>query len=116
MPLTFSDGLGGLATGLSIAVGAGLVARMVYIARLFSGRPLAGQAARALAPSVPAVGLVVLARLLESGERGAGLAAAELVAYLLVTAIATWLVERELIREAVGYLRRGGTTAAAAPA
>jgi len=116
VPLTFSDGLGGLATGLSIAVGAGLVARMVYIARLFPGRPLAGQAARALAPSVPAVGLVVLARLLESGERGAGLAAAELVAYLLVTAIATWLVERELIREAVGYLRRGGTTAAAAPA
>jgi len=116
VPLTYADGLGGLATGLSIAVGAGFVARAGYIARLFPGRPLARQAARALAPSVPAVGIVVLARLLESGERSPGIAAAELVAYLLVTAIATWLVERELIREAVGYMRRGGTTAAAAPA
>jgi len=117
VPLTFSHGLGGLAIGLSIAVGAGLVARIVYIVRLFPGYSLAGQAVRALTPSVPAVGIVLLARVLESGERSAGVAAAELVGYLLATAIATWLVERELIREAIGYLRRGGgPTAAAAPA
>lgn len=117
VPLTYAHGLGGLATGLTIAVGAGFIARVIYIARLFPGRPLASQAARALAPSVPAVGIVLLARLLESGERTAGLAAAELVAYLLVTAIATWLFERDLIREALGYLRAGGgATAAAAPA
>ena len=117
LPLTFYDGLGGLATGIGIAVAGGFAARVAYIVKLFPGRPLAAQAARALAPSVPAVGIVLLVRVLESGERTAGMAAAELVAYLLLTAIATWLIERELIREAIGYLRRGGgTTAAAAPA
>jgi len=116
VPLTFSDGLSGLATGLSIAVAGGLVARVGYIVRLFPGRPLAGQAARSLAPSVPAIGIVVLARLLETGERTPAMATAELAAYLLVTAVATWLVERELIREALGYLRVGGRPASTARA
>lgn len=116
VPLTFSDGLSGLATVLSIAVAGGLVARVVYIVRLFPGRPLAGQAARALAPSVPAIGIVVLARLLETGERTPAMATAELATYLLVTAVATWLVERELIREALGYLRGGGRPASTARA
>jgi len=111
VPLTFSEGLSGLATGLSIAVAGGFVARTAYITRLFPGGRLIGQAARALAPSVPAVAVVALARMLESGDRTAAVAVAEFAAYLLVSAIATWLIERTLVREALGYLRGGGRAA-----
>jgi hypothetical protein len=116
IPLTFSDGLEGLAIGLSIATAGGFALRVGYIARLFPGHPIAILAVRALAPSAPAVGIVLLARALESGERTAGLALAELAAYLVITAAATWALERNLIREAIGYLRGGGGSNPVAPA
>jgi hypothetical protein len=73
-------------------------------------------ALRAVLPSVPAVAVVLGARLLEgSTERTLALAAGELTTYLAVTALATWAFERDLLREALGYLRRR-SGAVAAPA
>jgi len=46
-------------------------------------------AARAIAPTLPAVLVVLGARLVETGSRSAGLAITELVAYLVVTVVAT---------------------------
>jgi hypothetical protein len=48
---------------------------------------------------------VLLVRLAESGDRTLGLALGELALYLAVTAAATWVFERTLLREVLGYLR-----------
>jgi len=56
---------------------------------------------------------VLLARLLESGERTSVVALAEFCSYVAVTVLATVLAERDLLREIFGYLRRapGGSPA-----
>jgi hypothetical protein len=61
---------------------------------------------RAIAPSIPAVAAVVLARALESGARGEARALGELALYGAVTVAATLVFERDLLREARGYLGR----------
>jgi len=86
---------------------AGLTVRAVYLSRLFAGFRLLPHALRALAPTAPAIGLVVVLRLVESGERTALVAAGEVALYLAVTAGATLLFERRLVSEALGYLRGG---------
>ncbi len=116
IPLTYAEGLTGLAISIVVANAAGFLVRIVYLRRLFPGKPLARLALRTLLSAVPAVGIVVIARALESGERTAGIAIAEVFAYLLITAVATWALERDLIREAMGYLRGGGGAAVPAGA
>ena len=83
-----------------------LLLRGHYLRRMFAGFGLTRHIVRAALPVLPAVGLVLLARVLETDERTSGMAMAELGGYVLVTLVATWLLERELLREMVGYLRR----------
>ena len=59
---------------------------------------------RAVAPTVPAAAVVLALRALDL-ERTAALAIGELALYLSATAAATLLLERDLLREAMGYLR-----------
>jgi hypothetical protein len=94
-----------------------LIVRGVYLRRLFHGFRMLPHGIRALAPTVPAAGAVLLARALID-SRSAGMAAAEVVMYLAITVVATVLLERPLLREVAGYLggRTGGTPAAAARA
>jgi O-antigen/teichoic acid export membrane protein len=94
----------GLAAGVAAQMVAHVACRAYYLARLFDGFGILAHASRSILPSVPAVGAVLLARLLESGERTAAIAAGELVLYLAITAVATLLLERPLLREAAGYL------------
>ena len=61
--------------------------------------------ARAIAPSVPAAASILLLRAVTDLDRSVSLAFAELGLYLLVTVVATWALERPLLREVVGYLR-----------
>lgn len=120
IPLLVIDGLEGYSIGI---VGAGLVQLLVrghYMRALLPGFGMARHTLRAVLPTLPAAGAVLLARLVEPGTpRGWARAIGELVLYLAVTAVATWLAERELLREARGYLRRpvaaAGRDAAAAP-
>ncbi len=104
IPLTLAYDLDGLAAGMLLTVIAGLVVRGIYLRRLFAGFTMTPHALRALAPSVPAIGVILLVRTLESGERTAGVAVAELAGYLALTAALTWVFERELLREALGYV------------
>jgi O-antigen/teichoic acid export membrane protein len=101
--------IGGL-TGYAIGMAAGqllyTLVRAHLVRRLFPGFGVLRHAARAAAPSVPAVGVVLAARALERGPRTPGVALAELIAYALVTAAATVVLERRLLREVVGYVRR----------
>ena len=108
VPLTLALGLPGFALGLLVMTAAGLAVRGVYLGRLFAGFHLGRHAVRALAPSLPAPVVILLVRALEGGaQRGAGLVAGEVALYLAVTVAATIALERPLLREAAGYLRRG---------
>jgi O-antigen/teichoic acid export membrane protein len=105
VPLTIAIGLGGISIGMAAASLIGLVGRFYYLSRLFDGLRVAKYVARAIAPTLPAAAVVLIVRA-ASGQRGIGLALAELVLYILVTLGATVLLERELLKEALGYLRR----------
>lgn len=107
VPLLALYGLNAFGLGMAASAAGGLVVRTVYLAKLFPGFAMARHTLRTILPTVPAVGAVLAMRLLESGERGAAVATGELLLYITVTAVATLLFERTLIREIVGYLRRG---------
>jgi O-antigen/teichoic acid export membrane protein len=106
IPLTLTDGLRGLAIGLAIQAATLVAVRGFFLRRLFAGFALGRHALRAIAPSIPAVGAVVLARALESGPSTEGRAVGELALYVAVTVAATLVFERDLLREARGYLTR----------
>jgi O-antigen/teichoic acid export membrane protein len=105
LPLLFVDGLTGLAIGIAAGALTNLLIRAVYVSRLFEGFAFARHALRAVLPTVPAVAVVLVARALWSGPRSASAAVIQLVAYVLVTVAATWLAERSLLREVLGYVK-----------
>jgi O-antigen/teichoic acid export membrane protein len=105
IPLLVSDGLNGLAVGMAIVTAISLVGRIWYLSRLFPSFQILLHSARAIAPSVPAVAAVLAVRLAGDLERSAGVALAEFALYALVTVLATWAFERNLLREVRGYLR-----------
>lgn len=115
VPLLYAYGLDGYAVAVLALTAATLVVRGAYLARIFDGFAIARHAVRALSPSVPAIAVVLLVRLADGAQRRTlPLAVGELALYVLVTGAATWIFERSLLEEAVGYLRR--RQAAAAPA
>ena len=95
----------GLAAGVAAQMLAHVACRAYYLARLFDGFAFLPHAMRAILPSLPAIGAVLLTRVLESGERTAVMAAGELALYLVVTVAATLALEGRLLREAAGYLK-----------
>jgi O-antigen/teichoic acid export membrane protein len=105
IPLILVDGLDGFAIGMAAMMVALLGLRRHYLRRIFPGVSLVRHSARAILPTVPAAALVLGARQLESG-RSASQAIAELVLFVGVTVATTAVVERRLVREFVGYLRR----------
>jgi O-antigen/teichoic acid export membrane protein len=109
VPLLFIDGLHGYAAGMLAVTVVTVVARSVFLARLFSGFQMIWHAARAIAPSVIPVVLVLGLRALESGDRTSGMALAELGVYVVATVAATLLLERALLKEVLSYLRPKGT-------
>jgi hypothetical protein len=116
VPLLEWKGLEGFGMAVGVMAGVLLVARGYFLAKLFSGFGIFRHALRAMAPTVPAVAAVLLVRAVESSERTLGLAAMELALYLAVTAAATVMLERPLLSEAIGYLRRGPRRQVQAPA
>src|SRR3954467_2686276 len=110
LPLMSSDGLTGLAIGMAATAAVSLVSRSIYLTRFFDGFQMLRQCARAVWPVLPAVGVVLVARALEDGERTLGMAVAELIAYAATVIAVTALAERTLLREVLGYLRRGSGT------
>jgi len=108
VPLIFAAGLEGFAIGTAIMTVVQLIARWHYVRRLFPGFPIARHMLRAIAPTVPAAAAVLLVRLAEQGDRTGATIAGEIVLYAVVTVVATLAIERRLLREVVGYVRRGG--------
>jgi O-antigen/teichoic acid export membrane protein len=106
IPLLFAHGLTGLAVGIAVGAAVHLAFRAFYLTRLFEGFAFVRHAARAVLPTLPAIAVVLIVRALHSGRQSAAMAVTELAAYLLVTVGATWAIERDLLREAVGYVLR----------
>jgi O-antigen/teichoic acid export membrane protein len=107
IPLLIADGLRGYSIGIVAASLVQLAVRGHYMRRMLAGFGIVRHTLRAVAPTLPALAVVLLARLAEPRIRTEGWAVAELAAYLVVTAAATWLYERDLLREVLGYLRPG---------
>jgi O-antigen/teichoic acid export membrane protein len=116
IPAILVLGLTGWALGMAAQLAGQLVVRSVYMRRLFPGFNILAQFARAAAPVVPGVALVLLGRLAFGGDRPVTRAIAELAVYLVLTAALTLLLERRLIAEVVDYVRRrtGGVAGVAA--
>jgi O-antigen/teichoic acid export membrane protein len=102
-------GLDGYAAAICAMIGVQLLVRWYYLARLFEGFKFLRHSLRAIAPSIPAVAAVLGVRLLEGGGRPASIVLGELALYVAVTVGATCLLERALLVEMFGYLRRART-------
>jgi O-antigen/teichoic acid export membrane protein len=104
VPLLLSEGLDGYGIGWAVAVTVAVAVRMVFVARLFPFRRIARDVARSLAPTIPAVALVLLLRAGGVTEGATG-ALVEALVYLLAAGAATLLSERRLLGDAVALLR-----------
>ena len=115
LPLLFVEGIDGFAYGMFAVMVAAWATRAVYIKRLLPDVRLTALALRAAIPVVVASAAVLLMRVAESGSRSAGVALVELALFALVLALVTWLMERPLLGELAGYIkRRRGAAATAA--
>jgi O-antigen/teichoic acid export membrane protein len=115
IPLMLWKGLNGFAVGMGIMALVSLIVRGIYLMRLFDGLQMLRHAARAIAPTLPAVAAVYGVRALV-GDDSLPMALAQLALYVAVTIAATWAFERPLLREVMGYLRGRKSTAAPVPA
>lgn len=106
VPLLVTDGLTGLGVGLCIATTLTVSVRLWYLRRVFPRLPLLGHIARGIGPTVPAVATALVIRLLHPGSGTAAWVAVEAVAFALVAIGASYISQRKLLREAIGYLRR----------
>jgi O-antigen/teichoic acid export membrane protein len=91
-----------------------LLIRTYFLKRLFRGFAMLRHTARALAPCVPAVAAVLALRLAVPDSRPPVAVVAEIATYVAITVLATWVVERDLLRELASYLRGAPRTAPAA--
>jgi O-antigen/teichoic acid export membrane protein len=95
IPLLLAEGLDGLAIGMAVTTAVSLALRAFYVRRLFPEIALGRLALRAAVPA--AVGA---AAVLAAGAPPL----VELVAYVALVGVATWVMQGGLLREALGYL------------
>jgi O-antigen/teichoic acid export membrane protein len=105
LPLLAWRGLDGLALGVLAAEVVHFAVRARYVERLFPGLGLVRHGIRAIGPVLPAVGIVLLLRAAEHGDRTQAEIAAELLAFGLAAIAAALWAERPLLREAWRSLR-----------
>jgi O-antigen/teichoic acid export membrane protein len=115
LPAMLEFGLAGYAAGFAATTLVQICLRAHYMSRLLPGFNLLRQLTRSVAPAIPPLLLVLLARWAVPGDRTLARAVSELALYVGVTVAVTFVLERRLVTELLGYLRRP-TSAAARPA
>lgn len=100
VPLLVVEGVDGFGVGMLAAIAVSVAARLAYLRRLFGLRGVLRNAARGVAPTLPALAVVLAGR--AAGGFPAGL---ELAVYLLLVLGVSLMGERKLLREVRGYLR-----------
>jgi O-antigen/teichoic acid export membrane protein len=116
--LTAAFGRDGFVISIGLMGVTSVIGRFAVMRGMFSGFRFVSHTLRAIAPTVPAAALVLALRSVDLGLADASRALVELAVYLLVVVIATWILERDLLREVLGYLRgrRDPTPVAPVPA
>jgi hypothetical protein len=114
IPLLVAFGLPGFAGGIALQGLVAFVLRAFFLQRMFPGFNFLRHMWRSFLPTLPATACVLLMRVLEPRGRTVVFALAELCAYAVITAAATWYVESPLLQEALAALR-GPRAAAASP-
>jgi hypothetical protein len=104
VPGIVAFGLDGFAAGMALTTLVSLAVRTYFLSRLFPAFRMLAHAARAIAPTLPAVAATLALRAV-TPSHSATAAAAQLALYVAVTVGATWVLERPLLREAASYLR-----------
>ena len=107
VPLILWLGLTGYALAFAAMTAVQIGARAHYLSRMFRGFKLTRHLIRAMAPSVPAAAIVLGLRTAVHLPQELPVALGELALYVAATLAATAWFEGPLVRELLGYLRRG---------
>jgi O-antigen/teichoic acid export membrane protein len=112
VPLIFLAGTTGYGAGMLGATVVLIYVRFHYMRKLFPARVMLLNVARAMVPTAAAAATILLIRIATGGgPRDAVASATELGIFLSVVAIATFVIERDLLREFRQYLRPTEATA-----
>jgi O-antigen/teichoic acid export membrane protein len=106
LPLLWKYGLKGLALGIVAQTVANVICRAYFLRQLFNGFSYLRHALRAVLPNIFPIAAIVVVRAFEHGPRTFREACLELMGYVAMTVVLTWVFERALLREAIGYVRR----------
>jgi PST family polysaccharide transporter len=106
VPATLTWGLSGYAAGFAVAVFVQVLLRGYFLRALFGRFSIVMQAARAVAPTIPAAATVLALRAVDAGPRGGLRFAVELALYTFATVLFTFVFERRLVLEILGYMRQ----------
>ena len=104
VPALFAWGFDGFVGGRIAGVVFVLAVRRYYVRGLLPGVGFVRLGLRALAPVIGAAALVVAVRLALWGDREPAQAIVEIALFVGATAALTWAFERNLLREAGGYM------------
>jgi O-antigen/teichoic acid export membrane protein len=110
-PLMILFGLEGFAAGMVVAVCVDLAVRAYYLRRLFVGFQIGRHLLRSVAPSIIPAAVILALHAFAGVDRTLGVAIGELILYTALTVISTVALERALVSEIFGYLRRGARPA-----
>jgi PST family polysaccharide transporter len=111
VPALDALGLPGFAIGIGAATVATLGVRIVYLVRLFPSLDMTRHVLRSIAPTLAATAVILAERAVVGLGYGLPHVLAEIAAFTLIVAAATWSNERALLRESLGYVfQRARTT------
>jgi O-antigen/teichoic acid export membrane protein len=113
IPLLVTEGLTAFAIGNAAAVALAVAVRIAYLSRLFPLRRLLGALWRPVLPALGAGGVVLALRAVAPDGRGPLRVLAEVALFAALSAALSFVAERRLLAESLGYLRR--KPAASAP-
>jgi PST family polysaccharide transporter len=105
VPLLVTQGLTGFGYGMTAATVVGVAVRLWYLRRIFSGLAIAAHVGRGIGPALAASSALVFFRVASPESRTVGRVAVEAGVYAGLAIAATYLSERRLLRESIGYLR-----------
>jgi O-antigen/teichoic acid export membrane protein len=108
VPLLVVADVTGYAAGMAGVTAAVVLTRLLYVRRLLPGFPMVRHLARGVAPTLPAVAVTLALQ-----AAGTVPALAQMAIFAAVAGVATVALERALLRESAGYLRRRAAAGAA---
>jgi PST family polysaccharide transporter len=114
-PAIILFGLTGFAAAFAVSTIVQISARTYFMRTVFGRFDVFRQFWRAVAPVVPASAIVLLVRLVGSGERTVAHALVELTIFSVAVVAFTLVFERRLVAELLGYVRGRAAVPAASP-